>query len=257
MARKALSALAEQERKTPASGGKGFSLMRFLLSNQSWVYFPLLLFARLTWAMQSLSYAFQIDAGFWGNVPSSQVAEDHSKGAAGPEGQSRTAVNAVNVSAIKLRYATAERMLLVAHWVLYVALMAATMNLWTALAFFVLSQTATGFMLALAFGVGHNGMAIFDAGSQPGFAELQVRTTRDVNDTPFNAWFMGGLHLQVEHHIFPTMPRHSLAKAAPFVREACKRHGVPYHCTGLWEGTREVIAHLAEVSLEMHQHGPM
>ena len=34
----------------------------------------------------------------------------------------------------------------------------------------------SGLLIAIAFGVGHNGMPVFDADKKPGFAELAVRT---------------------------------------------------------------------------------
>ncbi|KAA0145553.1 hypothetical protein FNF29_08486 [Cafeteria roenbergensis] len=45
----------------------------------------------------------------------------------------------------------------------------------------------------------------------------------------------------VEHHLFPTMPRHHLAKAAPIVEALCKKHGVRYHSQPLLVGVWEVL----------------
>lgn len=47
-------------------------------------------------------------------------------------------------------------------------------------------------------------MLVYDADKKPGFAELQVTTTRNVTNNAFVSWFMGGLQHQIEHHIFPT-----------------------------------------------------
>ena len=105
--------------------------------------------------------------------------------------------------------------------------------------------------LALAFGVGHNGCPVYEAGKKPGFFRLQTLTTRNIVDTPLAAWFMGGLHYQMEHHLFPSMPHSNLSKVAPRVRALCERHGVPYRCTGFWEGTAEVLRHLHDVSLDL------
>jgi hypothetical protein len=56
------------------------------------------------------------------------------------------------------------------------------------------------------------GMAVFDYDARPEFLPLQVLTTRNVNDWGLVGWFMGGLHHQVEHHIFPYVPRHKLGE---------------------------------------------
>lgn len=209
------------------------ALSRFLLRHQAYAYFPLLFFARLMWGVQSAVYVLSAPA------------------AGTPLPADITAPRA-------LMHPRAEAAGLLVHWALLAALHATCFeSAAAAAAFFVVSQGVSGLMLALAFGVGHNGMEIFDAGpAQPAFSELQVRTTRDVDDTAFNAWFMGGLHYQIEHHLFPTMPRHALAAAAPHVRALCARHGVPYRCTGLGAGTREVLDHLTDIARDMHEHGP-
>lgn len=148
-----------------------------------------------------------------------------------------------------------------------------------ALAFFAISQLLSGLLIAIVFGVGHNGMRVIDADKKPGFAELQVLTTRNVHDSPFSRWFMGGLECQVEHHLFPTreggarregggllvsgvftsaaprpphaVPRHNLHVVRPLVEALCRKHGVPYHSTSLWEGTVEVLSHLASVTADL------
>ena len=38
----------------------------------------------------------------------------------------------------------------------------------------------------------------------------------------------GGLENQIEHHLFPSMPRHQLRRAAPLVRDCCERRGLLY-----------------------------
>ena len=208
-------------------------LSRLVLSHQAYLYFPLLFFARIIWGMQSAVYLLSAPAA---GTPLSK-----------------------DVTATRpLLHPVAERAGLLLHWALLAALLwRACDSPAEAAAFFAVAQCGSGLLLALAFGVGHNGMEVFDADARPSFSELQVRTTRDVDNTGFNAWFMGGLHFQIEHHLFPTMPRHHLAAAAPFVRELCARHSVPYKCTGLWQGTREVLTHLGEIAMELHEHGPM
>ena len=81
-----------------------------------------------------------------------------------------------------------------------------------ALVFGLGSQMMCGLMLALAFGLGHNGMATYDADKTPEFYEWQITTTRNVHGSFLVGWFMGGLHLQIEHHLFPYVPRHNLHK---------------------------------------------
>ncbi|WP_311966468.1 fatty acid desaturase [Arsenicicoccus cauae] len=59
---------------------------------------------------------------------------------------------------------------------------------------------------------------------------------------------MGGLNLQVEHHLFPSMPSGNLRRA-PFVRAHCAEHAVPYTEAGLLESYGIVVRHLNRVGL--------
>jgi fatty acid desaturase len=60
---------------------------------------------------------------------------------------------------------------------------------------------------------------------------------------------MGGLNYQIEHHLFPSMPRPHLRKAAPLVRQFCAEHGIPYTQTTLMGAYRAIWRHLNEVGL--------
>ncbi|KAM7236224.1 hypothetical protein CapIbe_013410 [Capra ibex] len=56
----------------------------------------------------------------------------------------------------------------------------------------------------------------------------QVLATCNVEHSFFNDWFTGHLNFQIEHHLFPTMPRHNYHKVAPLVKSLCAKHGLPY-----------------------------
>lgn len=207
---------------------------KFSVKYQNIMYFPLLCFARLAWGWQSITWAFNLDNTVWGDPNVAQVD-------ARP----------------KLLYPNGEKLALIVHYAWLAYLLIFTMpNVYTALAFFFLAQTLGGFLLALVFGVGHSGMIVYDSDKRPGFAEHQITTTRNIDPTPFNMWFMGGLEFQIEHHLFPMMPRHNLPKIADRVKALAKKYNVPYHCTSLWTGTVEVLSYLKEVASEL-QHGPM
>ncbi|KAI4537235.1 hypothetical protein MG293_012098, partial [Ovis ammon polii] len=56
----------------------------------------------------------------------------------------------------------------------------------------------------------------------------KVLATCNVEYSFFNDWFTGHLNFQIEHHLFPTMPRHNCHKVAPLVKSLCAKHGLPY-----------------------------
>ncbi len=63
-------------------------------------------------------------------------------------------------------------------------------------------------------------------------------------------WFCGGLQYQVEHHLFPTLPRHNLGRAHKIVEKMCKEHDVTYHETSMWDGTKEIFSALSRIAVD-------
>jgi len=57
---------------------------------------------------------------------------------------------------------------------------------------------------------------------------LQAISNQNIKTTWLDDWFHGGLQHHIEHHLFPRLPRHSLAKVRPEVRALCEKHGLPY-----------------------------
>jgi fatty acid desaturase 2 (delta-6 desaturase) len=60
------------------------------------------------------------------------------------------------------------------------------------------------------------------------WVRLQLGSTCNVESSFFNDWFTGHLNYQIEHHLFPTMPRHNYHKIAPLVRSMCEKYNVQY-----------------------------
>ena len=60
-------------------------------------------------------------------------------------------------------------------------------------------------------------------------------TSRNVRGGWFVDQLLGGLNYQIEHHLFPSMPRANLRRAQRLVREYCAQHGIAYAETGLFD----------------------
>lgn len=56
----------------------------------------------------------------------------------------------------------------------------------------------------------------------------QLLTTCNVQQSTFNDWFTGHLNFQIEHHLFPTMPRHNYNRIKPYIQSMCKKHNIEY-----------------------------
>jgi len=154
-----------------------------------------------------------------------------------------------------LQYPFLERGGIVLHyiWVIAVSSGFGRFSLLYSVAYFMIATCSCGLFLALVFGLGHNGMATYDADKRPDFWKLQVTTTRNItggHGIPqcFVDWFCGGLQYQVDHHLFPGMPRHNLAKTHELVKSFCKEWDVSYHEADMVVGTIEVLRHLSQVS---------
>ncbi|MCA1644845.1 MAG: acyl-CoA desaturase [Chloroflexi bacterium] len=119
---------------------------------------------------------------------------------------------------------------------------------WWWLGVFFLSQSLAGLYLALAIAPNHKGMPVWPAGTQLSFLERQVLSSRNV--TPSRLWdfVFGGLNYQVEHHLFPTMPRVHFGAARALVKPFCAAHGLAYTEMGALASYRLVIAELRRVA---------
>ncbi|KAJ3203014.1 hypothetical protein HDU83_001280 [Entophlyctis luteolus] len=83
------------------------------------------------------------------------------------------------------------------------------------------------------------------------FAELALRTTMDVDCPRWFDWFHGGLQFQVEHHLFPRIPRHNLRAVRPLVIAFAKENGLTFHNYKFLEGNGIVLRVLRAVAHEV------
>jgi fatty acid desaturase/predicted heme/steroid binding protein len=213
-----------------AESARDSSTGRFLIRFQAFFYFPVLLFARLAWAYQSWVFVFG--------------------------GYGQHSVQGAAIDRKKIKYPLLEKAGLICHYAALFAIMFNMPSVVSAVLYFLIGQMSCGFMLALVFGLGHNGMAVYPADQRPDFWKLQVTTTRNVTSNAFVDWFCGGLQYQVDHHLFPTLPRHNLKAVHSLVESFCKEHGVSYYEADMFTGTVEVLTHLHKVSAEFLKEFP-
>jgi fatty acid desaturase len=145
------------------------------------------------------------------------------------------------------RSAWVEIVLLAVHAILY-----ATAVLWVlapakAIAFFFVQQGIFGLYLGCIFAPNHKGMPVIGPDEQVAFARRQIVTARNVSGGRLTTLMFGGLNYQIEHHLFPTMPRFNLAKAQRIVRPFCMKHDLPYRQDSPFNSYREILRHLVAV----------
>jgi fatty acid desaturase len=118
-----------------------------------------------------------------------------------------------------------------------------------AAAFLVVQLAVFGVNLGASFAPNHKGMPIVPRTLKVDFLRRQVLMSRNVRGGPVTDVLMGGLNYQIEHHLFPSMPRPSLKQVQPIVRAHCLAHEVPYVEVGLVESYGIVVDYLNHVGL--------
>ena len=118
---------------------------------------------------------------------------------------------------------------------------------WQALAFIGVHQAVFGFYMGCSFAPNHKGMPTLTPAEEQDYLRRQVLTSRNVRGGPFVDLLLGGLNYQIEHHLFPSMPRPNLRVAQPVVRRFCEANGVTYTETSAFASYRLAIQHLDTV----------
>ena len=118
-----------------------------------------------------------------------------------------------------------------------------------AFAFMGVQLAVFGVYMGASFAPNHKGMPVIDRDAKLDFFSKQVRTSRNIRGGWWATTLMGGLNYQIEHHLFPNMPRIHLHEARIIVREFCERLEVPYTETTLTRSYGIVIRYLNEVGL--------
>ncbi len=145
------------------------------------------------------------------------------------------------------RTALVEIALLVVHTGIFFVAPFLILSPVRAVAFIVVSQSLFGFYLGVSFITNHVGMPTVTAGDELGFLRRQVSTSRNLSGPVFTGFIFGGLDSQIEHHLFPSMPRANLRRARKLVRSFCDERRIPYAEQSPWHAYRDVVLHLSRV----------
>jgi fatty acid desaturase len=140
-----------------------------------------------------------------------------------------------------------EALLLLVHVAAYVTALLLVLPPVQAVAFAVVQQGLFGLYLGCSFAPNHKGMPTLTSAEELDFLRRQVLTSRNVAGSRFVDFLLGGLNYQIEHHLFPNMPRPNLRHAQPLVRAFCRQHDLPYTESTLFGSYTEALRHLHAV----------
>jgi fatty acid desaturase len=132
----------------------------------------------------------------------------------------------------------------ITHLTVYCTGLLLIMSPLTALVFVAIHQGVWGFYMGCSFAPNHKGMPVIAADDNVDFLRRQVLTSRNVRGGVFTDLLLGGLNYQIEHHLFPSMPRANQRRAQQLVRSYCSTHNIAYCETTLPGSYIAALRHL-------------
>jgi len=195
---------------TPEQAARRTGVQAWLTARQGWLFFPLLTLEGLSLYVSSVGHVFRRGASTIERVEGALVL---------------TRIGA------------------------YLGLLFFLLPPGKAFAFLGLQLAVFGVCLGGSFAPNHKGMPLVPASMKVDFLRRQVLMSRNIRGGLFTDWAMGGLNYQIEHHLFPSMPRPTLRKVQPIVREYCALHGVKYTEVSLVASYKIVVDYLNNVGL--------
>ncbi|MGA3152725.1 MAG: fatty acid desaturase family protein [Streptosporangiaceae bacterium] len=149
----------------------------------------------------------------------------------------------------------AEAALLAVHLGGYLAIVFLVLPPVKAVVFIGVQQGLFGLYLGCSFAPNHKGMPILQPADRTDFLRRQVLTSRNVRGGWLTDTALGGLNYQIEHHLFPSMPRPNLRHSQPLIRAFCQQHGLPYCQSSLAGSYAQALRHLNAIGKLSRQPG--
>uniref|UniRef100_A0A915EN69 Fatty acid desaturase domain-containing protein n=1 Tax=Ditylenchus dipsaci TaxID=166011 RepID=A0A915EN69_9BILA len=201
----------------PLGHKDGESLLIYLIPFQHLYWTLALPLLRLSWLVQSIVFVSQMQNNFY---------------------------------EIYRRRAKVEQLTLAMHWSLVALQYYFLPNFQTRLMYFAISQLFAGFLIGHVVTYNHYSTDKFPHNAKilENYACLQLYTTRNMRSGIFIDWLWGGLNYQIEHHLFPTMPRNNLKAVMPMIKEFCAENNLPYMVDDYFTGWKHEIEQFQKVA---------
>ncbi|CAI0546663.1 unnamed protein product [Linum tenue] len=185
---------------------------RFLVSYQHWTFYPVMCVARVNLYLQTFILLFS----------PKRIVPDR----------------ALNIAGILV------------FWTWFPLLVACLPN-WPERFMFVLTSFAVTSIQHVQFCLNHFPANVYMGPPRANdWFEKQTRGTVDISCPSWMDWFHGGLQFQLEHHLFPRLPRCQLRKVSPVVQDLCKKHNLPYRSYSFLEANVWTIKTLRAVAVQ-------
>jgi fatty acid desaturase len=173
-------------------------------------------------------------------------------------------LEAINLRVASVRYVIADRtrgrvreaVLMSMHVAVYLVMIFVILSPGKAVLFVVVHQALFGLYLGCSFAPNHKGMPPLSAADDADYLRRQVLTSRNVRGHWITDFMLGGLNYQIEHHLFPSMPRGNLRHAQHIVKDFCHAHRLSYLETGLIASYAQGLRHLDAVGRQRGARTP-
>jgi fatty acid desaturase len=162
-------------------------------------------------------------------------------------------IHAASIKALssgRRRHRWAEAALLAAHFAAYLTVIFVVLSPVKAVVFILVQQGLFGVYLGASFAPNHKGMPILRRQDEHDFLRRQVLTSRNIRGNWLTDLVLGGLNYQIEHHLFPSMPRPNLRRSQPLISEFCRQHGLPYTQASLVGSYAQALRHLHAIGAQ-------
>ncbi|CAF0962984.1 unnamed protein product [Adineta steineri] len=116
-----------------------------------------------------------------------------------------------------------------------------------------LIRTFEGTWFVLVSQSNHVVMDVSHDNSKLPWFRMQLKATCNITQSAFNDWFTGHLNFQIEHHLFPMMPRHNLYKIQPEVMEICQKYNIPYISKPMGRAFLDILTSLEKSGRMWHE----
>ncbi|KAM1012833.1 hypothetical protein ACFX2C_043035 [Malus domestica] len=139
---------------------------------------------------------------------------------------------------------------LLVFWIWYPLLVSYLPNWGERVMFVVASFSVTGIQ-HVQFCLNHFSSSVY-VGTPAGndWCENQTNGSLNIVCHPWMDWFHGGLQFQIEHHLFPRLPRGNLRKVASLVKELCKKHKLLYTSVSFYKANELTVGTLRKAALQ-------
>ena len=159
-----------------------------------------------------------------------------------------------NLRGKRWKFHSMEAVFLLAGGALYFGLTFYFLNFTQAVVFLLVNNVLTGLYMGTAFATNHKAMPLMK--EKLDFLHMQVLTARNIKSNLLTDFWYGGLNYQIEHHLFPSMPRNNYGKASKIIKAFCQQHSIEHYETGVFQTYKEILRHFHQTGAVLRKPKP-